>query len=111
MEKMNVSIDDGTSFYAHEVSINFNPLQFTLDFKNITPRVDVRNKDAPSIHIKHDVVMLDPYHAKMFSELLGRVVKEYEKGYGKIKRPKALDKIKKPKTKPEAKTISPSYFG
>lgn len=114
-QKMNVTIDDGNVFFAHELSINYNPLQFTLDFKNITPRVDVRNKDAPSVHIKHDVVMMDPYHLKLMLELMTKVVKDYEKKFGKIKKPKALEKMQKAtekKGKAEEKTVkAPSYFG
>jgi len=41
-KKVNFGIEDGDNFFAHEVSVNFNPTQFVLDFKCITPRVDPR---------------------------------------------------------------------
>ena len=40
-KKLNVSIVDGKTFYAHEASINFNPTQFILDFK--TNYMDINN--------------------------------------------------------------------
>ena len=116
-KQMNVTIDDGKTFFANEVSINFNPLQFTLDYKNITPRVDVRSKEAPSIHIEHNVVVLDPFHAKMILELMVKVVKEYEKEFGVIKKPKALEKLHKKHAKkndiktPKKTVTAPTYFG
>ena len=116
-EKINMSINDGDAFFAHELSINFNPLQFVFDFKSVTPRVDPRSKDRASICLKHNVVLVDPYHAKRVSELLGKVIKRYEKEFGKIEKPKALAALEK-KTKKEAenatihedKIEAPSYI-
>jgi hypothetical protein len=86
-----------------------------LDFKCITPRVDMRSKQSPVINIKHNVVMLDPYHAKRMLELLTKVVGDFEKEFGKINKPKAVEKMeKKMKDKGSAdkKTIAaPTYFG
>ena len=114
-KNLNVSINDGEAFFCHELSINFNPLQFVLDFKSVTPRVDVRTKQGPVISIKHNVVMLDPYHTKQMLALLQRVVDDYEKEFGNIVKPKAVEKMeKKMKTEvnEDKKTIpAPSYFG
>ncbi|MEM4268441.1 MAG: DUF3467 domain-containing protein [Candidatus Woesearchaeota archaeon] len=94
-KRINLSINDGGDFFAHEVSINFNPLQFIFDFKCITPRVDPRSKDAPTLSLKHNVVLTDPYHAKKIAELLNDVIKKYEKEFGKIEKPKALELLEK----------------
>ena len=110
-----LNIIDGEAFFAHELSINFNPTQFILDFKNVTPRVDLRSKDKPSITIKHNVVMAEAYHAKMIYELLGRMVKKYEDEFGKIEKPAAVKKAEKKHKKSSKskskKTETPNYFG
>ncbi len=115
-EKINLNINEGDAFYAHELSINFNPLQFVFDFKSVTPRVDPRSKDRASIVLKHNVILVDPYHAKRAYELLGNVLKKYEKEFGKIEKPKPLQAVEK-KNKKEAKNLSskekietPSYI-
>jgi hypothetical protein len=62
-KKLNVHIDEGDTFYANEVSVNFNPTQFFMDFKNVSPRVDLRSKEGELfINIKHSVATFDPYH-------------------------------------------------
>lgn len=113
-KNLNFSIDNGDEFFAHETSINFNPNQFILDFKTITPRVDVRDKENAIIVIKHNIVMMDPYHAKKIAELMGGVVAKYEKEFGKIEKSKAMKKMEK-KTKTSKKTATvkdtPAYFG
>jgi len=113
-EKINLNINEGDAFYAHELSINFNPLQFVFDFKSVTPRVDPRSRDRASIVLKHNVILTDPYHAKRVYDLLGTVVKKYEKEFGKIEKPKALQMVEK-KSKKEAKGVkekleTPSYI-
>jgi Protein of unknown function (DUF3467) len=111
--KLNFSISDGVEFYAHEVTINYNPSQFIFDFKCITPRTDPRSQQAPHLAIKHNVVMLDVYHAHKLHELMGGIIERYEKEYGKIRKPKAIEVAEKRKTdekKVEHSSI-PSYFG
>ncbi len=113
-QKINMNIGDaGHDFFAHEASINFNPTQFILDFKCITPRVDPRAKESPVISLKHNIVMLDTYHAKKFYEILGEMITKYEKDFGKIIKPKALEIIEKRSKKQdkEGKTMTPSYLG
>lgn len=115
-EKINLNINEGDAFYAHELSINFNPLQFVFDFKSVTPRVDPRSRDRASIVLKHNVVLVDPYHAKKVYDLLGGVLKKYEKEFGKIEKPAALkaaekkNKKKADKSKDKEKIIAPSYI-
>ncbi len=117
-KKINFSIAEGDEFFAHEVTINFNPTQFILDFKCITPRSDPRNQQGPTIALKHNIVMLDPYHTKKFHELMGGVLSRYEKEFGKIKKPAAIEKAEKKNKnlleqgkQDRSKTSLPSYFG
>ena len=114
-KKMNVNIRDGQVFFAHETAVNFNPTQFIFDFKCVTPRVDIRSKEVPCITIDHSVVMAEPYHAKKISELLSKIVKKYEKEFGKIEKPKQLEKIEKKRKKEgnedTKEKVAPSYFG
>jgi hypothetical protein len=113
---MNVSIDEGDSTFCHELSINFNPLQFIFDFKTVTPRVDVRSKEGPTVHIKHNAVMMEPYHVKKMLELLTKVVADYEKEFGTIEKPEAVARLEKKMAKNppkvDDKTVNiPTYFG
>jgi hypothetical protein len=124
-KNINMTIKEGDSFFSHEVSINFSPMNFILDFKNITPRVDPRSNEGLVLHMEHNVVIVDPYHAKKIYELLGKVIGDYEKDLGKIEIPKAVQKheenMKKnlkaagkksaKESKDSKKTMSPSYFG
>jgi hypothetical protein len=114
-KNVNVSVQEGDAFFCHEMSINYNPLQFVFDFKSITPRVDMRSKQGPVIAIKHNVVMLDPFHAKRMLELMAKVIGDYEKDFGKITKPKAVEKMEK-KMEAQAKegkdvSMAPTYFG
>lgn len=120
-QSINLTINDGEPFFAHEMSLNFNPTQFILDFRSVTPRNDPRTKGRPSLHMKHNVVMVDPWHMLQMKDLFSRMVEAYEKEFGKIKKPKPVEllekkqnkgsKDKKKKGKDEAKTEAPSYFG
>ena len=113
-EQVNMNINDGDAFFAHELSINFNPLQFVFDFKSVSPRVDPRSKERASICLKHNVILVDPYHASKVHDLLGNVLKKYEKEFGKIDKPKALKalekKSKKEDNKQNEKIEAPSYI-
>ena len=94
-KNIRMSINEGSDFFAHEMSINYNPTQFVFDFRNITPRIDPRNNDMPTLVLRHNVVLIEPYHAKKIYELLGNVLKKYEKDFGKIKKPSAVEKFEK----------------
>jgi len=113
MEKqINISINDGRTFFSNEISVNFNPAHFTLDFKCIAPRVDHRSKSGPTFLIEHNPVLIEPYHLKQFLGLLSDVVKRYEKEFGKITASKAIrQSLKKSKTKKSSKPTIPNYFG
>jgi hypothetical protein len=114
-EQINLNISEGEPFFAHEVTVNFTPLQLTLDFKCITPRSDPRAK-KPSFHLKHNVIMLDPWHAKTLLDVLNSVVQKYEQEFGKIQKPKALAKAEKKQKELMQKqgvtsTDVPTYLG
>jgi len=113
-EPINLNIVEGKPFFAHEMSINFTPTQMSFDFKCITPRTDPRSK-KPSFQLEHNVVMVEPWHAKMIYQVLGNVIKKYEEEYGAIKKPKSLEKAEK-KQKTAVKEVTagdetPSYLG
>lgn len=114
-EPVNVNVADGGAMYAHEMSVNFSPTQFMLDFKMITPRTDPRGKGRPTFLIQHNVVMVEPWHAKKIIEVLEATVKRYEEEYGKITKPKAIAKAEK-KQKAQVKEAgetkeTPTYLG
>ncbi|MBW2978173.1 DUF3467 domain-containing protein [Candidatus Woesearchaeota archaeon] len=117
-KKINLGIQDGQEFFAHELSVHFNPTQFIFDFRSVTPRNDPRSKDVPFISIRHNVVLSEPYHAKRILEVLKNVIEQYEKQFGKIEKPKAVKEyekkmknaVKKDSKKSTKETI-PSYLG
>jgi hypothetical protein len=113
-EPISININDGEPFFSHEMTINFTPTQFTLDFKCITPRTDPRSK-KPSFLLKHNVVMVEPWHAKAILNVLANVIKKYEDEYGPIKKPKAIEvaekKQKKAMKAQQSQTETPSYLG
>ncbi len=115
-KKLNLGIDDGNNFFAHEVSVSFNPTQFILDFKCITPRIDPRTSSGDVLSLKHNVVMMDVYHAKAFADFLQKRLKDFEKEFGKIEKPKAIKKAEKKASQRSAKekaatAETPNYFG
>ncbi|MBD3164304.1 DUF3467 domain-containing protein [Candidatus Woesearchaeota archaeon] len=115
-KKINLSINEGQGFFAHEASINFSPTQFIMDFRCVTPRIDPRSNEAPTLHMAHNVVMIEPYHAKRVHELLSEMIEKYEKEFGKIEKTNAMKKIEKKKQKEKEKRsnvtkTAPSYFG
>ena len=114
-KQINMGIDNGKEFFAHETSINFNPTQFVFDFRCITPRVDPRTRETPFVALKHNIIMVDPWHAKEILRVLTDVVQKYEEEFGKIEKPLAIKKYEKKakklmKEEPQ-KTQTPSYLG
>lgn len=93
-EPVNLNIVEGAPFFAHEVTVNFTPTQMTFDFKCITPRTDPRGR-KPSFQLAHNVVMMEPWHARALLDVLAGVVKRYEQEYGRIEKPKPLKRAEK----------------
>lgn len=116
LNKINFNINDGDSFYANEISITFVPTQFALDFKNISPRVDLRNQDGSrNFVLKHNVVLIEPFQMKQFATVLNDALLRYEKEFGQIQIPAALKKAeieaKLEQNKQKNTHEVPSYFG
>lgn len=121
MKKFNFSINDGVSFYANEMSITFGPAQFAFDFKNISPRVDMRNQDdTKTFVLQHNVVLIEPYQVKQFAQVLNDAILRYERDFGTIEPPEAVKKAeiqaKKEKKKQDTNNAAishdvPSYLG
>jgi hypothetical protein len=83
-KQMQFNIDDGPTFFTDEISITSNQLKFFLDFKNSSPRIDVRSNEMLPIAIKHSVIMMDPGLAKLFAKLLNDHLEKFEKDHGPI---------------------------
>ena len=120
IKKVNFVINDGDSFYANEISITFGPAQFSFDFKNISPRVDMRNQDdSKTFVLKHNVIIIEPFQIKQFAKVLNDAIVRYEIEYGVIEMPPAIKKAEsdlKKLQKTNAQNAShshdvPSYLG
>ncbi|MEM4637463.1 MAG: DUF3467 domain-containing protein [Candidatus Woesearchaeota archaeon] len=117
MNKINFMVNDGESFFSNEMSITFGPAQFALDFKNISPRIDMRNQDGSKTFVmKHNVILVEPYQIKQFAKVLNDAISRYEMEYGTIDLPQAIRKAEQELQKviQKQETTShdvPSYFG
>jgi len=89
-KQLNVRIKDGDQFFANEIGLNFTPTEIVLDFKCISNIHDIENHRA--LLLRHNPVILTPYHAKSFLEVLTKAVNDYERRFGEIKKPKEIDK-------------------
>jgi hypothetical protein len=107
-KQMQFNIDDGPTFFSDEISITSNQYKFFLDFKNSSPRVDVRSSDMLPISIKHNVVMMDPGLAKVFSKLLHDHLAKFEKDHGPIPDMPTAERTVQTITSTDDK---PGYFG
>ncbi len=115
MEDIRVNVNDGGEFLADEVSVSHSPIRFILDFKNITPRLDI-GENAPRMVLRHNVMVMDPYFAKDLLRVLQENIDKYEKKYGQIKKPEVLEKAEKQAQKEGKKAATQiqkgqSYFG
>ena len=114
-KQINLRVKDGEQFYANETGINFTPTEVILDFKCINNVQDIGNHRA--LVLKHNLVILTPYLAKSFMEVMIRAVKDCEAKFGEIKKPKELGKAEKiiqkerAKEVPEEREQHQSYFG
>jgi len=117
LDKINFAINDGEAFYTNEMSITFGPAQFAFDFKNISPRVDMRNQDGSKTFVlKHNVVIIEPFQIKQFAKVLHDAIERYEKEFGEIELPAPIKKAENDlkKIQKENSKIShdvPSYLG
>lgn len=112
--QVSVRIRDGEQFFSNESSINFNPNEIVIDFRCITHTHDVA--DRRGLVLRHNMIILNPLHAKNFLGMLSKVVKDYEARFGEIKKSEALKKAesmlkKEEKKKSERKEEVGTYFG
>ena len=92
---INLNISDGEAFFSNEVSINFNPGHFFIDFKCVSPRIDPRNQSGATFALKHNVVILEPFAIKEMARMMQEIISRYEKDFGKIDKPKAAKAAEK----------------
>jgi len=110
-QNINMNISNGDSFFAHQASLNFSPTQFFLDFKNITPRIDERQQNKPTLVLKHNVIVMEPFHLVKLQELLSKVIGKYEEEFGKIEKPKPIQILEKHQKKDSKSTKKKSKEG
>jgi hypothetical protein len=111
-QQFGLTLKDNNLFFADEVFMSSQPGKFFLDFKNISPRSDLPKQIRTCV--EHTAVRLDPYLAKNFWEKFGNLIKDYEKKYGKIKRPKEYELADKPSmkgAKPQEEKVKMDYVG
>ena len=111
-QEIRVDVVNGDEFLSDEVSVSHSPLRFVIDFKAISPRMDIASQ-PPRMVIRHNVVIVDPHFAKDLLQVLKDNIAKFEKKFGEIKKPEALEKHeaeirKKGKAEKPAKQ---DYFG
>ena len=92
-QQINIEVQNGQDFFADQVSVSHNPLRFILDFTRTTPRIDGNATSQPRLVMSHNLVMIDPYLAVEFINVLKDNIAKFEKRHGKIARPGALKKL------------------
>ena len=110
--QINVEVQNGTEFFADQVSVSHNPLRFVIDFTRTAPRIDGNATQQPRLVMSHNVLLVDPYLAVEFINVLKDNVSRYEKRYGKITRPAPLKKLdEEAKKVGRADAKRQEYFG
>ncbi len=110
-QQVNVEVQNGTEFFADQVSVSHNPLRFVIDFTRTAPRIDGNTSQQPRLIMSHSVILLDPYLALEFINVLKENIARYEKRHGKITKPAALLKLEKEAGKAGKKEAKQEYFG
>ncbi len=109
-QQFNVEVQNGTEFFADQVSVSHNPLRFVIDYTRTAPRIDGNAMQQPRLVMSHNVVLVDPYLALEFLGVLKDNIAKFEKRYGKITKPAALRKIEE-EAKKGRKEARQEYFG
>lgn len=104
---------DHSPFISNVQAVAHQPDKFILDFKGVFPQF---TPDNQMLHVaNHRIILLDPYHAKEFLKILKNNLDNYEKKFGKIKKPEQIKKAKKEAKKIKknniTKTKRPEYMG
>ena len=104
---------DNYPLMSNQQTVAHQPDKFILDFKGAYPQYTPDNKQT--LVINHKVVLMDPYTAKDFLNILKSNLERYEKQFGKIKKPeqviKAEKEIKALQKEAATGTETPSYMG
>jgi len=109
-ETINVDVIPGQDFFAEQVSVSHSPLRFVMDFVRNTPRIDASTQSTKLL-TSHSIIMVDPYLAKEFLSVLNDNISKYEKKFGEIKKPEALQKFEKEAHKHGRMPAKQDYFG
>ena len=112
-KRISINVDHGEPvFFSDNVTVSHNQSKFIIDFSQTIPSFDnVGGNMQQTFIIKHRSVMIDPQFAKIFSDLLQKNVKKYEKNFGKIKIPKDISSKKKIVESEKAIEKSLRYIG
>ena len=111
-KNVNVNVDHNEPvFFSDNVTISHNQGKFIVDFSQTIPSFDnIAGNMQQSFIIKHKAVILDPQFAKIFSDLLGKNIKKYEKKFGKIKVPKNTEEKEKDIVETERSSEKPTRY-
>lgn len=110
MADMRIDVENGIEFTADEASVSHSPVKFMIDFRSVTPRIETGSKE-PRMVMRHNVVRVDPYFAKELLSVLKDNIEKFEKKFGTIEKPKALEQAEKNKHDHSKKEVKQDYFG
>lgn len=104
---------DNSPLMSNQQTVAHQPDKFILDFKGAYPQYTPDNKQT--VVINHKVVLMDPYIAKDFLNILKLNIERYEKQFGEIKKPVQIKKAEKEMRELQKQaaigTEAPSYMG
>ncbi|MBS3165366.1 DUF3467 domain-containing protein [Candidatus Woesearchaeota archaeon] len=107
-KRMGVQELDRQPLYCNQMTVSHSPTQFFLDFRLVYPQFSPDNQQATVA--LHKLIVLEPYHLKETIKVLQENVQRYEKAYGKITTPKAVERAKKAH-KSTGAISAPEYMG
>ena len=110
VDQINADVSLGQDFFAEQVSVSHSPIRFVIDFARNTPRIDAAAQ-ATRLLTSHSIIMIDPYLAKEFVSVLSDNIDRYEKKFGIINKPEALQKFEKNAHRHGKKPLKQDYFG
>lgn len=80
---------DNNLFLSNEQTIHHQPDKILIDFKSVYPQFI---GEQSIMVVNHRVILLDLYNAKGFLKALEENINNYEKKFGKIRKPEAIVK-------------------
>jgi len=102
---------DKSPLFCNQMTVSHTPAQFFLDFRLVYPQFAPDNSQTTVV--QHRTVVFEPYHLKEVINVLQENIRRYEKDYGEISVPQAIENAKKKKelTTPTAVSSAPEYLG